>query len=182
MGRSISFYALPRNYHEKHDRTLFCLNLDYEPEYEEVQDLIYKKVGGSEVKQKSVYDKKELALDDTWCPVCAIFSKEFESSLIIEERTIRHSYSNKIWSSKWNVKDFYMGTSNTSFAKRFDPKKFVREIFSYDVQYIEQKIQDLGECVRPVDKEALQETLEIVSFIKKYVHDPNILVVIQDEF
>ena len=65
MGRDLNWYIVPRDMDHDHAKTL-CLNLDFEPEKDEIDDLIYEHLHGTEdengrfdfAKYKELQEKK----------------------------------------------------------------------------------------------------------------------------
>jgi F0F1-type ATP synthase beta subunit len=95
--------------------------------------------------------------------------------------SVNHSYSNPIWSSKWNIKDLYIGSANTTFATLFRDDQLIREIMDDDVDNALEFITSLGEPLHKSDKEAYEETKEILDFLKKYTSSKDFIAIIKDE-
>jgi hypothetical protein len=120
---------------------------------------------------------------DAWCPKCHMFvCGIYSSELIIKSKDIHHSYSNPIWSSKWNIQSLYLGSSNTNFTNLFRSDNMYRQIESSDVQYARRTINELGEPFRSSDKEAHEETMEILSFLDTWTQMDDVIVIMEDEY
>lgn len=196
MGRSINFYVLPRNV--EHDTSKeFCFNWEFQPDEEDVEDEICKQVlGVDEVSYRidrhtrvnvlynnlNSFDKEE-EIKQKWCPKCFMYADGFYSSeLIVATENVNHSYSNPIWNSKWNIKDLYIGSSDTLFINKFRNDKLYREVSEWDVERALENIADLGEPLRNSDKEACAETMDILRFLKSWVEKGNdYIVIVEDE-
>ena len=105
----------------------------------------------------------------------------YSSPLVIEKKNVSHSYSNPIWASDFNVKMLYLGDSSTDFARRFDRERMYREISAVDVEDAFETLERLGTCHRTSDKEAREETLEVLEMLNMYKDDPTVRMVMEDE-
>ena len=204
MGRDLSWYIIPRDI--KHEDTkVLCMELEFEPESDEFGELLYDHVHGVEATSdepklkvwdiatyKNRRDKEQklryrYLYDDSyqheWCPKCLMYANGlYGCPLVIAHEHVQHSYSNPIWMSDWNVKDLYMGSSTTPFIRRFSKDRLYREIVKDDVMRAYDEIERLGECFRTSDKEAKEETLMILEFLSRYVDDPNVRMILEDEY
>lgn len=204
MGRSISWYVLPRVITHDVSKKL-CFNWEFQDDDDVIaEQLIERLVGLSFIERKpgetlvEYFNRREtknkeqdgLCYDylhtdkhlDEWCPKCHLFAtRVYDSPLIIAKKDIHHSYSNKIWSSKYNVKDLYLGSSNTDFARRFQDDLLIREIDHNDVERASETIAEYGQPMRQSDKEAYKETMDILEFLKPWTLDASVVVIIKDE-
>lgn len=190
MGRDLYWYIIPKKI--EHDATKpVCLSLEYEPDEDEIYELIYEHVNGKDDRGALRQTMKELTYNyryrhehrHKWCPKCFMLVNGIHAfPLVIAHEHIGHSYSNPIWNSDWNIKDMYMGTSSTPFIRRFSKYKMYREISKQDIDRAYQDIEQLGECMRTSDREAKKETLMILDFLSKYSDDENVMIILSDEF
>lgn len=135
-------------------------------------DLIIKYVCGS--------DEEEL--NRIWCPKCKIFTQGFyKSHYAIDMRSVSHSYSNPIWESKFNIQNIYLGCFHTDFVKLFRDDKCYRETCKEDIERSYRYIHQYGEPEDEVDKEAYEETLEILDFFKSWSDRNDVILIVEDE-
>ena len=80
-----------------------------------------------------------------------------------------------------NIKGMYMGCDTTEFCRRFSRNKMYNEIRKDDVERASRSLRDLGEPIRTPDKEAREESLEVLEFIEKFMNDDDVVVIFQDE-
>jgi hypothetical protein len=208
MGRDLVWYVLPK--HMTHDKNKkICLDSEFQEDkelmisqlYEKITnesgDFDYKKIENETMTeyftrkekfqkqvQNVVYDymHKDIHRGE-WCPKCHMFvCGIYSSELIIKSKDIRHSYSNPIWSSKWNIKSLYLGSSDTNFTNLFSSDNMYRQIEYSDVQYALRTINELGEPLRNSDKEAHEETMEILSFLGTWTQKDDVIVIMEDEY
>jgi hypothetical protein len=118
---------------------------------------------------------------DKWCKKCFTYANGIHNNKI-DSIDIQHSYSNPIWRSDWNIKDLYMGSSTTSFMRRFSKDRQYREIFDDDVNEAYKRIENIGIPIRDSDVEAKKETLEVLDFLKKYTGMSDVHIIIEDEY
>ena len=193
MGRDLSWYIIPKTL--VHDRSkALCLNLEYEPEKDDKGTLIYNYFNKDKdcnmyccetnksiekIEYSYLYSNEK---NKQWCPICKMYMNGlYDSSIVLGKHSIHHSYSNPIWMSDWNIKDFYMGSSSTPFIRKFDKEHMYREIFINDINYLYERIEILGIPVRTSDKKAYEETIYILEFLKQWVEKDDIIVIMQDE-
>lgn len=105
----------------------------------------------------------------------------YDNPLLLAKEDVHNSYSNPIWGSKWNIKDLYLGNSDTDFARRFRDDHLIREIVEDDVDNALESIADLGEPLRRSDKEAHEETMSILNWLKVWTSKDDVIVVMADE-
>lgn len=154
MGKCLTFYVFLRQ--DKHDNTRVCFNLSYQPEKYSLGD----------------YDEEDV------CNRCLLYIGALYSGGWLDKFEIIHSYSNEIWSSKWNIANFYIGDSNTDFIHRFSSSECMyREISNTDVNYLSLRIEKIGNPYTKIDKEAKEETLRVLNFLMKYNDDKYILLI-----
>jgi hypothetical protein len=134
--------------------------------------------------EKVVYDYMHKDIHRyEWCPTCHMFvCGIYSSELIIKSNDIHHSYSNPIWSSKWNIQSLYLGSSDTNFTNLFRTDNMYRQIESSDVQSARRTIHELGEPFRSSDKEAYEETMEILNFLDTWTQMDDVIVIMEDEY
>lgn len=210
MGRSINFYVIPTDIKHDTTRE-FCFEWEYQLDEEDVENEIYNKVHPNEEdilsfkegltreemvavfkerKQKrnnvlyeNLYSFDKVAeIEAKWCPKCLMFAQGlYSSNVLLAHKTISHSYSNPIWNSNWNIRDLWLGTSNTPFVNKFRNDVTYRQIFVSDVENAIDNIRDLGEPLRNSDKEAHEETMCILNFLLQWTHTDNVEVIVEDE-
>lgn len=204
MGRDLNWYVIPKNI--EHDKTKkLCMDWEFQEDEEDVSNGIYAKATGKnpyrEFENESIITylkrkKEEVTIvsdivyeylwsgtyDKDWCPKCQMFAKGlFQSSLLIADAHVGHSYSNPYWMSKWSIKDLYMGSSGTPFVNLFRSDSNYREIDSDDVESALETIESLGKPLRKSDIDACEETMEVLAFLKKWTADENVIVIMDDE-
>ena len=117
MGRDISWYVFPKVCEHDTSKPL-CLNIEFEPESDEKNELIYYHFHPehdytTKYENNIQTDIRNIAFDymyseekkDEWCPLCKLYmTGVYNSPLVLAHHHIRHSYSNPIWNSDWNVK------------------------------------------------------------------------------
>lgn len=210
MGRSLNWYILPKNI--EHDKSKqLCLDIEYQPEKDdcEIRHKLYniinpdaKKIDDRYIdtdtfkkwiEESRLRDEEEKKLErhylysddkkNCWCPMCLMYINGlYDTSLVIDSFNISHSYSNPIWGSDWNVKNLYMGDSTTDFVRCFDNDQMYREISKDDVERAFKTIENTGKAIRVSDREAKEETLQVLEFLKKYMEDDNVRMIISDEY
>ena len=203
MGRSLNFYALPCKIEHDTSKKL-CFNWEFQDDEDIMRDDIYERVKDPNDKEdlcsgmeyfknlKKQQEKKSEVLynymyedgaeKSHWCPVCFLYATGiYGSSLIIAEDSVNHSYSNPIWDSRWNIKDQWIGSSNSSFVRKFRDDSMYREVTSYDVERALEILDELGTPLRHSDKEACEETTRILQFMKYWTEKDDVIVVLQDE-
>ena len=211
MGRSMNWYVIPKEtLHDntKHFCFNWEFQPDEEDVDEEVyyraissdkvddvnenedrkNDLVSyfkKKKQEQEKRSKVLYENMyntDNDLKSKWCPKCFMFAEGLHSSeLLVAEEDVNHSYGNPIWDSLWNIKDLWIGSSDTPFVRKFRNDTMYREITREDVSIALGTINDLGEPMRNSDKQACEETLHILNFLKKWTDKDDTIVILEDE-
>lgn len=209
MGRDLSWYVIPKNI--EHDKTKkICLDYEFQGDEEDVKAEVYEKVTGESPlfdyehregeTTREYYARKNAFEDnvdkivyeyindwdekhkDEWCPKCHMFAKGlYAASVVLAETSIHHSYSSLYWRSKWNIKDMYLGSSETEFVRLFRDDYYYREITSYDVERAIEQIKDLGVPKRNSDIEACDETMSVLNFLKQWTEREDVIVIMEDE-
>lgn len=207
MGRDLNWYVIPRDIEHDPNKRI-CLNWEFQKDEDEVNSEIYEKVVGSdgefELKRRDsetiteFFKRKQAHNDvvlkvvhdyvwsddhkDEWCPKCDMFAKGlYESPLIVSDMHIGHSYSNQYWWSKWNIKDLYMGSSQTPFVNLFRNENTYREIEHEEVERAIEQMNELGTPLRTSDIEACDETMEVLEWLKIWTADEKYIVIMDDE-
>lgn len=197
MGKSLSWYVIPSNI--AHDATKsICFNLDCEPEKDELYELLYDKIKPDndddpldnvatlkEYKElKKLENEKVYNFSTTneWCDKCSLFTNGLNSSqLSVAAHSINHSNQNPIWDSSWGIKKILFGNYSTDFVNCFSSKRMYSEIEKNDVSSAEASICNKGTLKRTIDKEALEETTEILNFLKKYIDKKEYMIIMEGE-
>jgi hypothetical protein len=188
MGRSINFYIVPKNI--PHDTTKqLCFSWEFQDDECEIEiDICWKLMPNvildKAAKHKLLYENLYGYDIDVchWCPKCFMFANGLYSSpVLLASECISHSYSNGIWNSKWNIKDLWLGSSSSSFVNLFRNDYLYREICSDDIRIAFETIEDLGEPLRISDKEACEETLRVLNFLREWTSNENVYVILEDE-
>ena len=186
MGRDLSWYVIPKNVFLEHDTAKFCVDLEFEPKHDELRGILAAKLGASVPWFYQAVQKEQ---DDIlngnshlWCPKCILFTHGlYDLPELLASKHISHSYSDPIWISDWNIKGMYMGCDTTEFCRRFSRNNMYNEIRKDDVERASRSLRDLGEPIRTPDKEAREESLEVLEFIEKFMNDDDVVVIFQDE-
>lgn len=208
MGRDLNWYVLPKTIEHDTSKQL-CFEYEYEEDEDVIQEQVYEKVTGEsalfdykdrEGETRREYFKRKQGFEENvrttvsryihndshkneWCPKCRLFvSGIYDSPYIIDSIHIGHSCGNPYWYSKWNIENFYLGSSDGDFVKKFKGDKLYREVIYNSVLYSLKDIQKLGEPQRRSDKEALEETMEILNFLQKWTVKNDVVVVFEDEY
>lgn len=209
MGRHLSWYVVPKNI-EHNKNKMICLDYEFQCDEEEVKAEVYEKVTGKsslfdytsqegettrdfckrkrdfddnicKVAYEYIYDYGEKHQDE-WCPKCHMFANGlYDTSVILAKHDIQHSYSSLYWRSKWNIKDMYLGSSETEFVRLFRDDYYYREITVEDVERALEIIQGLGVPKRNSDIKACDETMSILNFLKKWTQKEDVIVIMEDE-
>jgi hypothetical protein len=151
------------------------LNPEYDPKNNKAGIEILKK----NKKLMSEYFKNK----DLWCSKCFrnINGYHFDS-ITVDCFDIGHSYSNRIWWSNWNIKDFYLG-SETYYTRTLRNDYIYREITKKDIQDAYEKLDRLGDKdMLYFDIEAKEESIRVLEFLSKYADDNNVRMIIEDEY
>ncbi len=163
MGRDLHWYVVPRII-EHDDTKPLCYSWESQPDEYEFTEYVNTSTS-------------------KWCPKCHIFAFGFyDSPLLVAKHHIRHTYSNPIWYSRWNIHYLMMGSSMTPYMRLFDPNLLYREITPHEVEVGKRYLQSLGDPVRMIDREAYEETNEIMTFLEHWTaKSADYIVIIQDE-
>lgn len=207
MGRDLHWYVLPKNIEHQPDKQL-CFNYEFEKDEDEIEREVYEKVTGKSSEPDLEKKEGETLMEYTrrlnqhkkdvqctawrvinndenqydWCPKCHLFAQGiYNNPLIIAQEHIGHSYSSPYWTSKWNIKDMYIGSSEGEFLRLFGLDKYYRQIDTYDVERAMEHITDLGEPLRTSDKEACEETMRVLTFLDKWTERDDVIVIMEDE-
>jgi hypothetical protein len=185
MGKSLRWYILPTTI--EHDKTKqICIDLEFEPENDDfkIKEKVYK-IMNPESEDISYLPVAACWNTDKkyWCPKCHMYAHGlYGSSLVIDEMSISHSYSNSIWNSDWNVRNLNMGCYKTDFVRRFNKNRMYREICKDNLESrMKYCFEEQGNPIRTSDVEAKDETLSVVNFLNKYLGDDRYRVIIHDE-
>lgn len=167
------FYALKEHNHQTDKK--FCLHLEYEPEREEFEEKLEDSYGIKDFNKDITMLGK---VDPEWCERCAMFAEAtFPKFWIVDSIGFHHSYSNPIIQSKWYFYNIFMGSSHTDFCNRFNPDHGYREVSMSDINFTEYQYEQFGTAYRSIDREAIQETKEVMDFCKKWLNQENIKVI-----
>jgi len=188
MGRSINFYVVPKNIPHDTAKQL-CFSWEFQDDEREIENDICHELMPNVILDKDT--RYTLLLEnlygydiDTshWCPKCFMFANGLHlSPVLLASDSISHSYSNGIWNSKWNIKDLWLGSSNSPFVNLFRNDYLYREICSENVRDAFETIAELGEPLRMSDKEACEETLRVLNFLDEWISNENVYVILEDE-
>lgn len=208
MGRDLNWYVLPKNIEHQSDK-LLCFNYEFQKDECDIENDVSEKLLGETssdyewhrldgesgiefVRRLNKFKKERLRMvwdcinnyegQHDWCPKCHLFARGvYDSPLVIANEHIGHSFSSPYWWSKWNIKDMYIGSSNTYFVGLFNPNILYREIDNDDVCNAMEQISDLGEPLRTSDKEACEETMRVLNFLDKWTKCDDVIVIVEDE-
>lgn len=187
MGRYLSFYIVEQDIeHQKiHDNV--CFDLEYQLDNEELIDTIEKKLVHNNT---SAQDKRKHIENEyigninkhNLCPKCKMFMIGICGDVTVDSLHIRHSYSNPIWSSDYNIKDLSLGTSRSEFVRLFRTDSSYFEIFAHHIERGYAYINDLGTPRTETDKEAFDETIRILHFLERWVNNEKVHVILEDDY
>jgi hypothetical protein len=170
MGRCLNWFIISKQI--EHDKKLLCFDLEFELEDGEINDLINNKLNNQSYNY--LYDKN---YRDLWCPKCHLYSGVlYNSKAIIKHKEARHSYSNSIWNSDWNIQNFIYGDVTTDFIRRFDKNNLYSEIFKHDIDNAFESIKSEGTPIRRSDEEAYNESIEILTFLRDNIGDNRVIM------
>ena len=209
MGRSLSWYIIYCNI--EHDKTKqVCLDFEFEPEQDDFElkekfsELVnpdFKKYdfdnddnncctnNGMKAKKISEYYKEinlnwnSIKYNDIICPKCLMYkSGWFNKNVVIDSIGVSHSYSNPIWDSDWSISDIHMCSSKSNFIRRFSKKHMYAEVSDKDIEYAFRTLESLGEPIRHSDREAYDETIKVLDFLKKYSNRDDVYIIFQNDY
>lgn len=179
MGRDLHWYVIPK--HIRHEPSkLLCFNWEFQPDQYEIINDIETKTG------KNMFDyiySSEYCKE--WCPKCHMFACGlYDSPLVVAHHHIGHSYSNPIWSSRWNIHRLVLGDSDTPFAQLFRDDMMYREITPANLACTKRLITYInGEPLRTSDIEAYNEAKEVIDFLECWtVKSDQYHVIMRDEY
>jgi hypothetical protein len=207
MGRDLHWYVIPKKI--EHDKTKqICLDYEFQGDEQDIKYEVYEKITNESPlfdyerregeSHKEYYERKKAFEDnvdnvnydykyekkhrDKWCPKCHTFVKGlYDSVALLDDTDIHHSYSSLYWGSKWNIKDMYLGLSDTEFINLFRNDNMYREVTQDDVKYAYETIKRLGTPLRKSDIEACEETMSILNFLDKWTKNDDVYVIMEDE-
>lgn len=174
----------------EHDNTKpMCLELECEPKNDGVKVMIYEKINGKVTITKNgclcqvAQDYKRGKKKEEWCPACHMYLEGLhDSSLVIADKEVSHSYFNPILDSRFDVQRLYLGSDKTEFARRFSRNRRYREISALDVERAFECIEQMGACVRRSDQDAKDEALRVLEFLKRFNDDDSVRMIIADDY
>lgn len=190
MGKALNWYIIDKTvlhtrihtHTQDKNKDLHCFNWDCEPEkdtkYEEMFEILKNNINDRFTWLN--YLKVESKLDKI-CPVCLWYYEHYHEKLkiVLDNRTIGHSYSNPILGSDWFIDNLYLGKDCRDYDREHGS---VRTIDIIDIEYVYIKLNDLGIPKRESDKEAYEETLDILEWTKTWLEDPNVSIIFFGEY
>ena len=208
MGRDLNWYVLPKNIEHQPEK-LLCFNYEFQKDENEIEKDVSDKLLGETSSEYDWHrldgesgiefirrinqlkkERRSMVWDcinnydgnHDWCAKCHLFARGvYDSPLVIAQEHIGHSYSSPYWSSNWNIKDMYIGSSNGEFVRLFNPDILYREIDNEDVRDAIEQVSDLGEPLRTSDKEAYEETMRVLNFLDEWTQKEDVYVIMEDE-
>ena len=115
-------------------------------------------------------DEGEAETAAAWCKRCRLFSGAWVSGMSAVAKDamhVSHSYGNPIWSSRFCVRNLWLGGGDTDLAARFGGP--LREVRAHEVDAAREDLRRLGEPRRESDREALAEAEEALSFCERWL-------------
>lgn len=207
MGRDLHWYVVPKDL--QHDKTKqICLDYEFQGDEEDVKYELYEKITNESplfnyerldgeshkeyIKRKKDFDCNISSINydymyddknrDKWCPKCHMFAKGlYDCVALLDSENMHHSYSSLYWGSKWNIKDMYLGASDTEFLNLFRNDNMFREVSREDVLYAIESIKKLGTPLRNSDIQACEETTSVLNFLDKWTKNEDVYVIMDDE-
>jgi hypothetical protein len=189
MGRNLSLHAVP-DVIEHDESKPICLDWDYEREPEEMQHELsgFLKEKGMEVPEDYVeyvysYSSGHHTLNSAWCPACAMFSSVgiYQNPLLKASKGWGHSYGNPIWSSDWHFYNMHPGSRHSDFVNKFRSDSMFSQIEVPDLEYMEVQMLKLGRAHCTADREAVEETKQFIDFSRKWLQEPDTIVLYELE-
>lgn len=175
MGRDLHWFIIQRDNIVHDDTKNLCFGWDFQPDESEVITEVVEKVGINE--SYNVLYKNDKNSD--WCPKCHMFANGLFDSPLVEDRYhVGHCYTNPIWRSSWNVRQNLLGSFTTPFAILFRPGFMYREVVQEDINNAKFSMRMRGDPLRTSDKEARDETHEILDFLEPWTSHPDKYIVI----
>lgn len=209
MGRDLNWYVLPKKLEHQSEKQL-CFNYEFQKDEHEIISDVYEKLTGTTSSEFDLHrsesetgvqfvrrvsqfkkDVRNVAwscinnYDDQhdWCAKCHLFAQGiFDNPLVMAREHIGHSYSSPYWSSRWNIKDMYIGSSESEFVRLFGPDSYYREVDNHDVCNAMEQVCDLGEPFRTSDKDAREETMRVLNFLDEWTKREDVIVIMEDEY
>eukprot|EP00955_Chlamydomonas_euryale_P042349 352278-Chlamydomonas_euryale.AAC.3 len=182
MGRHMAFYVISRDI--QHDNTKICHGWECEPE----DDNAYKWYCRYPSDVLSDNMKARIAQyrfnePDEWCSKCKLFWRGFyDSPYTLDSMFCQHSYGNPMVNNKWDVHLLFMGSSDVGLAEKFS-SELIREITRDDFDQACQSYADMGACDKDeVSQEAYEETMMVFEFIKKWILNDDVHVILSDDY
>lgn len=199
MGHDLYWYIIPKDL--KHEKTLVCIDLDHEPDelgedtcfcrlyeafkpdnpnhdnYAEFRKEVNK------IRSKIYNLEKEFC--NRLCPLCRMYINGiYWSGMHVDGYEVGHSYSNPVWDSDWNIMHLmaYVGDCSSDFARRWQNTNVtVKELFASDVEECFARVKELGEPKGEIDKEAREETMRVLEFLREWAKDDAVHIMYVDE-
>lgn len=172
MGKYISFYIVDKGTEHKKHLGQKCFDLEFQPD----QDIIKEKMlEQHDIEYELICNNQKHSM----CPKCKMFMIGICDDVVKDSLHIRHSYSNNIWSSDYNIQDLSLGSSTTNFVKLFRNDMQYFEIFANHVDRGYAYLKELGKPIRANDQEAYNETLRILRFLEKWMNDTTVHMIME---
>jgi hypothetical protein len=183
MGKHISFYVIDKDNQHTKDNGTMCLDLEFQHDNDDVVDMLDCRLYNHAPKRKICdYDKRYQIECLNICPKCKMFMVGIHGGNIKDSLHIHHNYSNPIWTSDYNIQDLSLGSSTTTFVKLFRNDMQYYEIFESDVKRGYAYLEQLGTPKRTSDKEAYDETMQVMRFLERWVDNDTVYIIMEEEY
>lgn len=94
----------------------------------------------------------------------------------------QNSYSSPYWGLSWSIRNFLLCTSQSRFVSLFKNDHMYSEVTQHYIQWAKGQLQELGDPLRQSDKEAYEETMNVIDFLNKWTQQEDVIVIMDDEY
>ena len=176
MGRDLFWYTIPDTLEHTRDEEIVCLSLESNG-YDVVSRDICESFPQDEFGDYEV---------EKCCAKCLLFLGDLRLSPLVTAFThVGYSYSNPLWTSKWNIYNI-LSKSKTEFTQQFKANPLLFEITLDDLVNTETKLKAMGEPSGPgeagrYDTEAYEESMRVLAFIRSSLDQAGVRVLYKGE-
>lgn len=118
--------------------------------------------------------------EEHWCHLCLLYGRGLPLDfhpIVIAKYSVSHVYASPMLDSAWNVRYLCMGTPDSPFLRKFNhASSKYKEVFPFDIVQAEEQLEELGQPCTDVDRQALEESLNVIRFLKEWVFSQHIVI------